>query len=103
MKKLKLYIVVRKGLSPGMACTACAHASLGLYLRHADKPEVREWVLQSFKKVILVCSDDLWEALKDIADHEVFTESSMGSREIAMAFVPREKWPRLLQDLPLYA
>lgn len=97
-----MYILVREAVPTGFAILAAAHASLACYLRFRDSPEVAEWVAGPFYKVVCRVSDAEFEAAKAFEDHVVLTESKLGGAEVAIAFRPREEWPKAFKFYPLY-
>jgi peptidyl-tRNA hydrolase len=99
---VKMYILVREAVPTGFAILAAAHASLACYLRFQDSPEVAEWVAGPFYKVVCRVSDAEFEAAKAFEDHVVLTESKLGGAEVAIAFRPREEWPKAFKFYPLY-
>jgi hypothetical protein len=100
--KLKMYIVIHETVPLGLAVVAAAHASLATYFKFKDDSVVRDWLADSFYKVIVRADAFAFEAAKQLPDSIVLTESSLGGREVAIGFKPREEWPDLLRKLPLY-
>jgi hypothetical protein len=99
---MKMYILVKESLPVGFAILAAAHASLAAYLRFKDTPEVAEWLGGPFRKVICRVSDDEFEAAKKCEDNVILTESALDQQEVAIAFRPREEWPKSFKFLRLY-
>jgi hypothetical protein len=97
-----MYILIRDSIPTGFAVLAAAHASLAAYLRFQESPEVRAWIAGPFYKVVCRVSDDEFERAKEVADQVVLTESALGGKEVALAFRPREEWPKAFKYLPLY-
>ena len=99
---MKMYILIKQDLPAGHAVLAAAHASLAAYLEFQDTPEVKQWLLGIFYKVVCQVSDDEFEAAKSHADHVVLTESSLDDREVAIAFKPRQQWPKRFRSFRLH-
>jgi hypothetical protein len=97
-----MYILVRESIPVGFALLAAAHASLACYLKFRDSPEVATWIAGPFYKVICKVGDAEFEAAKACEDHVVMTESGLGGAEVAIAFRPREEWPKAFQFYRLY-
>ncbi|WP_148598790.1 hypothetical protein [Aquisphaera giovannonii] len=97
-----MYILVRESVPLGFAVLASAHASLAAYLKFRDAPEVAEWLSGPFSKVVCRVSDEEFERARAVEDHVVLTESALGGQEVAMAFRPREEWPKSFKFLKLY-
>lgn len=99
---MKMYILIRDSAPPGFAILAAAHAALACYLKFQDSPEIKEWLSGPFYKVICRVSDGEFEAAKSFEDHLVLTESALGGAELAIAFRPREEWPKAFRFYRLY-
>lgn len=99
---MKMYILIRDDVPPGFAVLAAAHASLAAYLKFQDTPEVAEWLSGPFYKAICRASESEFERAKECDDHVVLTESALENREVAIAFKPREEWPKAFKFLRLY-
>jgi len=100
---MKMYILVRDDIPLGFAMVAVAHASLAGYLRFRDTPEVAQWLDPGpFFKAVCKANAKEFENAKAVPDHVVLTESALGGREVAIAFKPREEWPKMFKFLRLY-
>ena len=91
-KHSKMYILVKKSL-PSHKVVAVAHGVLMCYLKYKDKPEVQEWLKNSFRKVICEITDKEFEAAKCEANCVIVTEQGLKGMEVALAFKPRIDWP----------
>jgi hypothetical protein len=87
-------ILIRESVPVGFAVLAAAHASLACYLRFRESAEVAAWLAGPFYKVICKVSDEEFEQAKAVEDRVVLTESGLGGAEVAIAFKPREEWPK---------
>ena len=99
---MKMYILVRDDVPLGVAAVAIAHASLAAYLKFKDTPEVAEWLSGPFYKVVCRVSADQFEQARQTPDHVVITESKLDNQEVAIAFRPREEWPKAFKFFALY-
>lgn len=99
---MKMYILIRDSVPLGFALTAAAHASLAAYLKFKDTPEVSEWLSGPFYKVICKVNDKEFEAAKQFEEYVILTESALGGQEVALAFKPREVWPKPFKFYRLY-
>ena len=99
---MKMYILILDDVPPGFAVLAAAHASLAGYLRFRDSPEVATWLSGSFRKVVCKVNADEFKHARELEDHVVLTESALGGREVAIAFRPREEWPKAFRILRLW-
>lgn len=100
--RMKMYILVRDDVPLGFAMVAVAHASLAVYLKFQDAPETAEWLSGPFFKVVCNVNGKEFENAKNVPDHVVITESALDDREVALAFRPREEWPKMFRFLKLY-
>jgi hypothetical protein len=99
---MKMYILIKESVPVGLAMVAAAHASLAAYLQFQHAPEVRDWLAGPFFKAVCKVSDEEFERAKECPYHVVLTESSLGGAEVALAFKPREEWPRAFKFFRLY-
>ena len=101
---LKMYILVRDSIDVGHAMTACAHASLACYLDFQDQNTVKEWVKNSFRKVVCKVTDAEFEEAKTYEGlaHRIMTESGLGGAETAIVFAPHDEFPAFFKKLKLY-
>jgi hypothetical protein len=97
-----MYILVKETVPLGFAVLAAAHASLAAYLRFKDSPEVASWLSGPFYKVVCKVTEAEFEHAKTVEDHVVLTESALEGREVAIAFRPREVWPKSFKFLRLF-
>lgn len=99
---MKMHILVRESVPTGFAILAAAHASLACYLMFRDAPEVAAWLAGPFHKVVCRVSDTEFESAKAFKDNVVLTESALDGAEVAIAFRPREEWPKAFKFYRLY-
>lgn len=99
---MKMYILIKDSVPNGFAILAAAHASLDAYLKFKDRPEIAEWLSGPFYKVVCRVNDKEFDAAKQFADNVVLTESALGQAEVAIAFKPREDWPKPFKFYTLY-
>lgn len=99
---MKMYILVKDSVPNGFAILTAAHASLAAYLKFKDTPEIAEWLSGPFYKVVCRVNDKEFDAAKQFADNVVLTESALGQAEVAIAFKPREDWPKPFKFYTLY-
>lgn len=91
---MKMYILIRESVPPGFAVLAAAHGSLAAYLKFKDEPEIARWLSGPFYKAVVKVSDQEFEDAKRLGDHVVLTESALDGQEVAIAFKPRDEWPK---------
>jgi peptidyl-tRNA hydrolase len=99
---MKMYILVKEEIPLGIAMVGVAHASLAAYLKFKDTPEVSSWLSGPFYKAVCKVNAKEFENAKQVEDHIIITESSLGNQEVAIAFKPREEWPKMFKFLRLY-
>ena len=99
---MRMYILIRESIPIGYAMVSVAHASLAVYLRYQDSPEVRKWVAGTLTKTVCKVSDQEFEMAKSVPDGVVITEAALRGTEVALAYKPRERWPRAFSYYRLY-
>jgi len=99
---MKMYILIKDSIPTGFAVLGAAHASLAAYLKYQETPEVKEWLSGPFYKTVCKVSDGEFEKAKQFEDHVVLTESALDDREVAIAFKPREEWPKAFRFYKLF-
>lgn len=99
---MRMYILVREDVAVGHAMVASAHASLAAYLKFKDAPEVVEWLAGPFYKAVCRVNDKEFEKAKEAGDFVVITELQLDDAEVALAFKPREEWPKNFRFFRLY-
>jgi len=97
-----MYILIKEDTPVGFAILSAAHASLAAYLKFRDTPEVIEWLSGPFYKAICRVNEKEFENAKSVPDHVVMTESALENKEVALAFKPREEWPKAFKFFRLY-
>ncbi|MGB3468028.1 MAG: hypothetical protein WBA74_22270 [Cyclobacteriaceae bacterium] len=91
---MKMYILIKDDVPEGFAILAAAHASLAAYLAFQDEEEVKTWLSGKFYKVICRINQKEFDKAKTFEDRVVLTESALNNSEVAIAFKPREDWPK---------
>jgi hypothetical protein len=85
--RLRMYIVLRRDISPTAAFLAYGHATLGTYLTWRDDPLMQRWQQTSFVKIALSVADQReLDWAKSLGEHRVFTESTLGNTETCLGF-----------------
>jgi len=101
-RSLKIYILVKESVPVALALVALAHASLAAYLKYQDDPAMKKWIDGPLSKAICKVSDEEFEQAKSFPDHVVITEPSLQGIEVALAFKPRQVWPREFKFYRMY-
>ena len=97
-----MYILVKEDLPEGIPQVAIAHASLVCYLEWNEDPHMKDWLDNSFRKVVCKVNDKEFENAKKVAGCSIITESSLEGKEVALAFCPREDFPKMFKYYKLY-
>jgi hypothetical protein len=97
-----MYILIQETVPTGHAVLAAAHASLACYLKFKETPEIAAWLAGPFYKAVCTVSAAEFQLAKQTADHVVLTESALDNQEVALAFKPREEWPKAFKFFRLY-
>ena len=97
-----MYILIKESVPLGYAMVAAAHASLAAYLKFRDHDDVQHWLAGPFRKAVCKVSAEDFERAKAVPDRVVLTESALDGQEVAIAFKPREEWPKAFKFYELY-
>lgn len=98
-----MYILIKEQLDTGLAIVTAAHASLAAYLRFKDTSEVATWLSGPFYKTVCKVNDAEFEKAKEAKDFVALVESRIANQgEIALAFKPREEYPKSFKFFRLY-
>lgn len=91
-----MYIFVKASL-PSHKMVAVAHGVLIAHKAFGGDvtvfPEYRDWLDNSFRKVVCEVTDEEFQKLKQNNDYIIVTESGLGGMECALVFCPRKEWP----------
>ena len=98
---MKMYILVKETLSVGIAMTAVAHASVACFRQYEHTRQMQDW-LSSFKKVVCKVNDKEFEKAKEFECNVILKESTLNGLETAIAFMPREEYPKAFKHYRLY-
>ncbi len=63
---------------------------------------MRAWLAGPFAKAVCKVTDEQFEQAKSVPDRVVLTESALGGAEVALAFKPRDAWPKSFKFYRLY-
>jgi hypothetical protein len=66
------------------------------------RPEGKGKFSGPFSKAVSKVTDEEFEQAKTCPDHVVITESALGGAEVALAFRPRQEWPKSFRFYRLY-
>ncbi len=99
---MKMYILIREHIPIGNALVAAAHASLACYLKFQENENMQIWVNGQFYKVVCKVDDKEFNKVKKEVDNVVLTESTLNNEEVAIAFCPREEYPKYFKFFRLY-
>ena len=112
MRRQKMYILVKDSVPLGHAVNSAAHASLSCYLKFQSDFQMQLWMLESFRKVSCIVSDEEFEYAKTLGhEHIVFTEHDLPGppdkdgregMETALAFLPSSNYHPFFRSLKLY-
>ena len=99
---MRMYILIRESTPLGYALSAAAHASLAVYLQFKDAPDMKKWLSGTLNKTVCKVTDEEFETAKLVPDGVVVSEAGMRGAEVALAYKPRDRWPKAFQYFRLY-
>ncbi|MFH6993903.1 hypothetical protein [Flavobacterium sp. FlaQc-48] len=79
-----------------------AHASLACFRKFEHNDNMQTWINGIFKKVVCVVSEKEFANAEKEEDHIILTESALENREVCMAFVPREEYPKMFKYFKMW-
>ena len=108
-----MYICIKASI-PSHKVLGAAHGVLMAHLKFGADSTLgfahgkfyREWLKDSFRKVVCEVSDQEFEDLKQTDEFKmgwavVVTESGLDNAEIAIVFCPQPEWPKQFRTFPL--
>lgn len=100
---MKMYILIKDTVPNGNSIVAASHASLAAYLKYQDDEQMKNWLSGPFYKVVCKVNDKEFENAKKVEKNVIITESSLDCQEVAIAFCPREEWPKMFKFFKKYS
>jgi hypothetical protein len=91
---MKMYILLKETLPNKFAPVVSAHSSLACYKKFETDDDMQTWINSIFKKVVCTVTEAEFEKAKTEDKHIVLTESALDNAEVAIAFSPREEYPK---------
>jgi hypothetical protein len=107
MTASKVYILVREKMIQehlGLAICSVAHAGAICILegQRQNSQEFKDWLDNSFKKVVCKVSEEEFEQARAYGPSIYVSESTLGGEIISCVFSPREEWPEFFKNLRLW-
>jgi len=99
---MKMYIILLNNIPDKLAPVISAHASLACYKKFQNDERMEKWINGIFKKVVCVVNEKEFTRLKNETDYVLLTESSLGNREVCLAFCPRDEYPKMFKFLKMW-
>ncbi len=97
-----MYIIVKDNIPDKLAPVIAAHASLACYKKFQENEDMIKWINGIFKKVVCLANEIEFDKLKNETDFVIITESSLDNKEVALAFCPREEYPKMFKFLKMW-
>ncbi|OIV40243.1 peptidyl-tRNA hydrolase [Flavobacterium johnsoniae] len=94
---MKMYILVKEDVPDKLVPVITAHASLACFRKFEHNENMQKWINGIFKKVVCVVSEKEFRNAEKEPYNIVLTESSLENREVCLAFVPREEFPKMFK------
>ncbi|MDO6439091.1 peptidyl-tRNA hydrolase [Cyclobacterium sp. 1_MG-2023] len=100
---MKMYIIVKDNIPDKLIPVITAHAALACYKKFEENEQMQRWMSGVFKKVVCLVNEAAFNKLKTEPEHIVMTESSLGDKEVCLAFCPRKEYPKQFKFLKMWA
>lgn len=97
-----MYILIKREVPDKLAPVIAAHASLACFRKFEHNDNMQIWINGIFKKVVCVVSEKEFENARKESDNILLTESSLENKEVCMAFVPREEYPKMFKFFQMW-
>jgi len=98
-----MYILIKEGTPQGHAANCAAHAAVKCFNKYKNDQEVQEWIKgEGYYKVTCKVTSEQFEQFKQTDHNFIVSEDRLDDREIAVAFKPRERYPKGFKGLPLW-
>lgn len=91
---MKMYILIKDTVPDELAPVIAAHASLACYRKFEKDPDMKAWINGVFKKVVCRINEQEFERASASDRQIILTESALDNQEVALAFCPREEYPK---------
>lgn len=91
---MKMYILIKDVVPDEFTPVIAAHASLACYKKYEAEPNMQTWINGVFKKVVCGVNEKEFTQAKKHDKQVLLTESALGNQEVALAFCPREEYPK---------
>lgn len=99
---MKMYILMKQDVPDKLVPVIAAHASLACFRKFEHNDNMQIWINGIFKKVVCVVSEKEFTNAEKEEDHIILTESALENREVCMAFVPREEYPKMFKYFKMW-
>lgn len=99
---MKMYIIIKKDTPDNLVPVIAAHASLACYKKFESDENMQKWMSGIFKKVVCIADETDFHQLKNEKYFVLLTESSLGNKEVCLAFCPREEYPKKFKFLKMW-
>ncbi|WP_294200868.1 peptidyl-tRNA hydrolase [uncultured Chryseobacterium sp.] len=98
---MKMYIIIMNNVPDKLVPVIAAHASLACYKKYENSEDMKKWMNGIFRKVVCTANTTEFENLKNENDFVLLTESALDNQEVALAFSPREEYPKKFKFLKM--
>jgi len=99
----KMYILVLDNVDLGHAMLAVGHAVAAAMKSFRDTDEMRDWLDNSFRKVVCRVTPEQFDKAKTYGlDYLSMTESALQGADTALVFKPAKDFPPFFKSLSLY-
>ncbi len=97
-----MYIIILNNVPDKLVPVIAAHASLACYKKYENSENMKKWIDGIFRKVVCTANITEFESFKNETDFVLLTESALNNQEVALAFSPREEYPKKFKFLRMW-
>ena len=99
----KMYLLIKDSVPDNLVPLICAHASLAAWLKYESTNSVRDWVNNSFRKVVCRVSEDEFNRAALFNGSHVTTASELENKQVCCVLVPMvEEYPPEVKKYELW-
>ena len=91
---MKMYILIKDNVPDEFAPVIAAHASLACFRQFEADEDMQTWINDVFKKVVCRVNEKEFNRAGEEEKQIRLTESALDNQEVAMAFCPRDTYPK---------
>ena len=95
---MKMYIAVHTDVPDHMVPVLVAHSAIAAHINFQDNADYNDWLLNSFRKVVLRVNKKEFEKLSEMEDIHLGHENTvMNAEKSCVIICPRKEYPNVIK------